>query len=437
MSVDIAGFSPPNLPLPVFDRARLPGFVRSLAFGYLLGVAGMTAGCEVAEAVTAPFALALEIACDIGDCSGDQTYGPGEKIPYFPTSVTLDEISDGKILSNGDSLTITLEVFGKVTKSDYTFSCVSNSPPAPCTIVDGVVTEGEVFREATYYPPGSNRSPVWVGSVPDQVLNAGGMPLVLDLKRNFVDPDDDPLVLTASSSRENVARVVISGNQLEITPVSDGTTVIQVTATDPDGLSASQSFEIAVGNVAPRAEGMWTGFSLAEGGEVLVSLDLEGASGDPIFQDPNGDPLVYAATSTNRGVVRVMRVDESGAVLSLLLSPVQAGTATIAVTATDPEGLSAESQFPMAVGDGDGPLTITISKCESQARAGGNLRVTIEGNLRADRTLRFATVRGYVNGEYAGFDHLSVVAGVPSETFFISEFVDATAEIRCGAIIAW
>ena len=435
--MNTAGFGPPNLPLPVFERARPPGLVRSLAFAYLLGVAGMTTGCEVAEAVVAPFALVLEIACDVGDCSGDpeETYGPGEKIPDFPMSVTLEEISYGTILSNGDSLTIALEVFGKVTKSDYTYSCVSHSPPQRCTIVDGVVTEGEVSREATYHPSDSNSAPVRVGSVPDQALNAGGTPLVLDLKSHFVDPDGDSLVFTASSSRENVARVVVSGNQLEITPVSNGTTVIQVTATDPDGLSASRSFEITVGNVAPRAVDIPKDFSLAEGGEVLVRL--EGAFGDPIFQDPNGDPLVYAATSTNRNVVRVMRVDDSGAELSLLLYPVHAGTATIAVTATDPEGLNAELQLPVTVGDGGGSATITISKCESEAHVPGRLRVTIEGNVLALQTLPFATVRGYVNGEYAGFDHLRVVAGVQSETFSMFEFVDATAEIRCGATVEW
>ena len=427
MSVNTAGFDPPNLPLPVFERARPPGFVRSLAFAYLLGVAGMTAGCELAELIIAP----IELACEFADCGGnlEETYGPGEKIPDFPTSVTLEEISYGTILSNGDSLTIALEVIGKVTKSDYTYSCVSRQP---CTIVDGVVTEGEVSRKATY----PNSAPIWIGSVPDQALHAGGTPLVLDLKRHFVDTDGDSLVFTASSSRENVARVVVSGNQLEITPVSDGTTVIQVTATDPDGLSASRSFEITVGNVAPRALDIPKSFSLADGGEVLVRLG--GAFDDPIFQDPNGDPLVYAATSTDRNVVRVMRVDDSGAGLSLLLYPVQAGTAAIAVTATDPAGLSAELQLPITVGDGGGPATITISKCESEAHVRGRLRVTIEGNVLAQQTLPFTTVRGYVNGEYAGFDHLlRLVAGVQSETFSVFDFVDATTELRCGATVEW
>ena len=163
-----------------------------------------------------------------------------------------------------------------------------------------------------------------------------------------------------------------------------------------------------------------------------------GAYGDPIFQHPDGDPLVYAATSTDRNVVRVMRVDDSGAELSLLLYPVQAGTAAIAVTATDPAGLSAELQLPMTVGDGGGPATITISKCESEAFVRGRLSVTIEGNVLAQQTLPSATVRGYVNGEYAGFDHLwGVVAGVQSETFSVWDFVDATTELRCGATVEW
>ena len=360
----------------------------------------------------------------------------GNTIPGFPTSVALEDVVNGTIRLTGESLTITLEYLGWVQTSDDTYRCQA----VQCIIVDGVVTLGLITREATTQSGGqsggSNRAPIWVGSVPDQILKAGGSPLALDLSRNFQDPDDDSLIYTATSSRESVARVVVSGNRLEITPVSDGTTLIQVTATDPDGLSASQSFEIKVGNAPPRAGNTAKVFSLAEGGEVLVSL--EGARfGDPIFHDPNGDPLVYAATSTNRNVVRVTRVDHSGADLSLALLPVGAGTTTIVVTATDPGGLSAELQVPITVGDGGGPATITISKCETQPFTPGRVRVNIEGEVRAHQALPFATVRIYVNGEYARFDHVTGLAAGQSETFAIFDFVDATASIRCGATVEW
>ena len=433
MSVSAAGFDPPTAPHSVLGRASFPGLIPSLAIASLLAAGGMNTACEVATVAAIPSTLPFEIGCEIVDCAGVDSYTPGMRIPGFPTTVTLEEVSNGKILSTGDSLTIVLEPLGEVTKSDYTYSCLSLDP---CTIVDGVVTEGLIFRDATAQSGRSNRAPVWVGNVPDQILNAGGSPLTLDLSRNFLDPDDDSLIYTATSSRESVARVVVSGNRLEITPVSDGTTLIQVTASDPDGLSGSQSFEIKVGNAPPRAGNISKVFSLAEGGEVLVSL--EGAPfRDPIFHDPNGDPLLYAATSTNRNVVRVTRVDHSGADLSLALLPVGAGTTTIVVTATDPEGLSAELQVPITVGDGGGPATITISKCEMQPHTPGRVRVNIEGEVRAHQALSPAIVRSYLNGEYAGFDSLGNLAAGQSETFATSDFVDATASIRCGATVEW
>ena len=434
MSVSAAGFDPPNRPHSVFGRASLPGLIRSLAFACLLAAGGMNAACGVAGGLTAPVEAVGDAVGGAVGAVGDAV-GPftaGDTIPGFPTSVALEDVVNGTIRLTGESLTITLEYLGWVQTSDDIYRCYS----VTCILVNGVVTLGEVIREATPQSEGSNRAPIWVGSVPDQILKAGGSPLALDLSRNFQDPDDDSLIYTATSSRESVARVVVSGNRLEITPVSDGTTLIQVTATDPAGLSASQSFEIKVGNAPPRAGNTSKVFSLAEGGEVLVSL--EGARfGDPIFHDPNGDPLVYAATSTNRNVVRVTRVDHSGADLSLALLPVGAGTTTIVVTATDPGGLSAELQVPITVGDGGGPATITISKCETQPFTPGRVRVNIEGEVRAHQALPFATVRIYVNGEYARFDHVTGLAAGQSETFAIFDFVDATASIRCGATVEW
>ena len=443
MSVSAAGFDPPNRPHSVFGRASLPSLIRSLAIASLLAAGGMNTACEVADTVTTPFRVIGELGGPVVGAVASAVGGAvdaftvGNTIPGFPTSVALEDVVNGTIRLTGESLTITLEYFGWVQTSDDTYQCQA----VQCIIVDGVVTLGLITREATTTQSGgqsggSNGAPVWVGSVPDQILNAGGSPLTLDLSRNFQDPDEDSLTYTATSSRESVARVVVSGNRLEITPVSDGTTLIQVTATDPDGLSGSQSFEIKVGNAPPRAGNISKVFALAEGGDVLVNL--EGAPfRDPIFHDPNGDPLVYAATSTNRDVVRVMRVDDSGAELSLALRPVNAGTATIAVTATDPEGLSAELRVPITVGDGGGPATITISKCETESFTTSRVRVNIEGEVRAHQALGFATVRSYVNGEYAGFDHVTGLAAGQSETFAMFDFVDATALIRCGATVEW
>ena len=64
----------------------------------------------------------------------------------------------------------------------------------------------------------------------------------------------------------------------------------------------------------------------------------------PYFRDPDGDRLSYAASSSDLGVVQVRM---TGAVLEITAT--LAGHATVAVTATDPGGLSATQSFTVAV----------------------------------------------------------------------------------------
>ena len=60
------------------------------------------------------------------------------------------------------------------------------------------------------------------------------------------DPDADPLGYGATTSAPQVAAV--SGSRVTVTPVSDGAATIRVTATDPGGLSAAQTFAVTVGS---------------------------------------------------------------------------------------------------------------------------------------------------------------------------------------------
>ena len=62
------------------------------------------------------------------------------------------------------------------------------------------------------------------------------------------------------------------------------------------------------------------------------------------FADPDGDPLIYAVSSSEP---RVVTVSAAGA--RVTLTAVSAGTATIRVTATDAGGLSAAHEFTVTV----------------------------------------------------------------------------------------
>ena len=97
-----------------------------------------------------------------------------------------------------------------------------------------------------------NDGPVAVGAIPDQVLDEGGPPAVFDLAPYFEDPEGDSLTYTAASSDPDVAGSLVEGSLLTVTPVSYGSASIEVTARDPGGLSASQSFAVGAGDRMTR-----------------------------------------------------------------------------------------------------------------------------------------------------------------------------------------
>ena len=101
-------------------------------------------------------------------------------------------------------------------------------------------------------PPGANRPPTAVGILPDRRLDLRGT-LDVNVSQAFSDPDGDPLTYTAASSAPQVVTVSAVGSRVTLTGVGEGAAAIRVTATDPGGLSAGQSFNVPVlrSNQAP------------------------------------------------------------------------------------------------------------------------------------------------------------------------------------------
>ena len=184
--------------------------------------------------------------------------------------------------------------------------------------------------------PGPNQAPLVTGTIPAQTVPVGQMATV-DVSGYFSDPDGDALSYAAESSDAAVASVSISGATLSVSAVARGTATITVTASDPGGLSARQGFAATVPNRAPEAADPIPDFELAAGDTVTV--DLSG-----YFSDPDGDPLTFAAGSSD---ATVASVSVSGVILSVAAAA--RGTATITVTASDPGGLVAEQGFAATV----------------------------------------------------------------------------------------
>ena len=189
----------------------------------------------------------------------------------------------------------------------------------------------------------ANRAPVASGTIPPRTLTAGETATV-NVSSYFTDPDGDALSYGAATSDAAVATASVSGSTVTLVAVAAGTATITVTARDPGGLEATQTSLVTVesANRAPVASGTIPPRTLTTGETATVNAT-------PYFNDPDGDALAYAASSSDPGVASV---SVSGS--SVRIEAAASGSVTVRITATDPGGLSAEQSFTVTVQSGGG-----------------------------------------------------------------------------------
>ena len=218
-----------------------------------------------------------------------------------------------------------------------------------------------------------NRPPLAVGSLADLSLRVQDGTKSVAVSGAFRDPDADALTFTASSSSPSVVGTSVSGSQVILTPLSGGSAVITVTATDADGLntSATQTFAVEVANRAPERVGSLADVPLRiEDG--TKSVAVSGA-----FRDPDADALTFTASSSSQSVVTA---SVSGTVVTL--TPLSAGSATITVTATDAggSGMSATQTFEAEVANRP-PVTVGTLVDQSLRVGDGAVEVDVSGGF--------------------------------------------------------
>ena len=120
-----------------------------------------------------------------------------------------------------------------------------------------------------------NDAPLAVGSIPNQRLEEGGPPATLEVAPYFEDPDDEVLTYTATTSNPSVATVVAAGATLTLTPVVTGNAAVTVTAADAGGLTATQTFDVAVGDALVKDVMTDTLAALGRGYLSSVQMTLE------------------------------------------------------------------------------------------------------------------------------------------------------------------
>ncbi len=285
----------------------------------------------------------------------------------------------------------------------------------------GGLSAAQTFRATVEPPP--NRVPLVSAPIPDQALRLNGNDTAtVDLSRHFADPDGDALTFRAASSDAGVVSASVAGSVLTLAAVSAGMSEVTVTAADPGGLSAAQTFRTTVEpppNRAPLVSAPILGrtLKLNENEKATVDLAL-------YFTDPDGDPLTFEATSSN---TRVLTAGFSNGTLTLVAQDL--GTANVSVTASDPGGLTATQTFSVTVEPGRLSAELEVTKC--QADGLGFVNVTVEGTVRAVVPLPSALVTAYMDTQRLGGQALGDLAPGETRGFVIRGNATVGSSSRC------
>ena len=147
-----------------------------------------------------------------------------------------------------------------------------------------------------------NRPPVAIGEIADREVMVGDS-VTLDISGFFSEPDGQALSYTVASD-SSVARASVAGAALTVVAVAKGTTAVTLTATDPGGLTAMQSFLVTVPNRAPVAAGSVSPQTVEVGDTATVDMS-------PFFSDPDGDALSYSAVTSDTAVAAALVADST------------------------------------------------------------------------------------------------------------------------------
>ncbi len=270
----------------------------------------------------------------------------------------------------------------------------------------------------------NNQAPTVASAIADAtIVNETGTHQV-SLSGVFSDADNDSLTITAAASDTAKATVSVAADQssLTVTAKARGTATITVTAKDGRDGSVSDAFTVKV-KTAPAVSSALADLSLAE--FETKDISLEG-----VFSDADGDALDATASSSNDFVAAAFAIRDL-----LTVMGVSAGTATVTVTAQDPDGNTVSDTFDVTVGapqqDPPANQAPTVSSAIADAtivNESGTHRVSLSG-VFSDADNDSLTISAGSSNEAAAT--VSVAAGYASLT--VSAQARGTAAITVTA----
>ena len=116
-----------------------------------------------------------------------------------------------------------------------------------------------------------------VGTIPDLLLDAGE-DAAFDLDRYFLDPDGGRLTFTAAADDPGSVKVLVQDATLHVHGNADGASMLTVTATDPEGSTVDQVFDVVVTAREGLEQGAFAGadvYNFVDG--MLAGFTMRGA----------------------------------------------------------------------------------------------------------------------------------------------------------------
>ncbi|MCY4516681.1 MAG: fibronectin type III domain-containing protein, partial [Acidimicrobiaceae bacterium] len=203
-----------------------------------------------------------------------------------------------------------------------------------------VRTKGDHTTPAA--PP--NNAPTVAAAIADTAIANQTGTRQVSLSGVFEDADGDDLTVTAASSADSVATVAVADHTLTVTAVSRGTTDITVTADDGAGGTVTDTFTVTV-KAAPDVAS-----PIADIGELETGTSRQ-ISLSGVFSDPDGDTLTVSVTTSDRATADISAALDPTTLSATAVTVigVAEGTATITLTAQDPDGNQVSDTFDVTV----------------------------------------------------------------------------------------
>ena len=184
-------------------------------------------------------------------------------------------------------------------------------------------------------------TPFVISPVPDQELTTLSEPLAVPLLEVFSSDDNSTLRFDVTVNNENVAEAEISNDTLYVKPERPGNARIRIIARDDDNDSAVDAFRITVRENNPP--------QVTQDAPIQDQVIIQGDTPFvlnlfALFDDPDGDILVFSATSSNESVS--LPQIERGVLTAPALQP---GKTRLTIFANDQLGGQTSIQFELEV----------------------------------------------------------------------------------------